>query len=113
MKNKKIFALFALALISLPVLVLADAYPITNPLNYNTIKELLVHIADGAMAVIGALSTVMLLFAGGLFLFSHGEPENITKAKKAVLYAIIGIVIVIARYAIVDLIMWITTGSPT
>ena len=112
-KNKKLFALAALALISLPVLAFADGNTLTlaNPLAYTTIKGLLSHVLEVVRDAIGAIATIMLIVAGMLFLSSGGNQERFEKAKKAFLYAIIGIVLVIISQALLDTVYWIAQGT--
>jgi riboflavin transporter FmnP len=84
----------------------ADSVTISNPLSgVNNFTDLLVKIADGAGTLIGILGTIMLIVAGILYLTSAGSPEKLGTAKKALIYAIAGMVIGAAAKAIVSVIM--------
>lgn len=75
---------------------------IPNPLKYNNFGQLLLDgIIPAVAGLIGALSVIMIIVAGILFLTSAGSPERIGTAKKALAYAIIGIVITLISGAIV------------
>lgn len=50
-----------------------------------------------------AIAPVMIIISGFYFLTAGGNPERIEKAKKAILYAVIGLIIVIAANGIVAL----------
>jgi len=86
--------------ILVPVATMAQV-TVKNPIGYNTFPELFKAIANGVIALIGGLATIMLIYTGILFLFSAGSPEKINKAKVALTYAIIGIAVAAAATAIV------------
>ena len=83
-----------------PTLILAQGsnpppidIKITNPLKGGTdsIPVLLEKIISEALLPIGAVVVVvMIIYAGFLFVTAKGKPEDITKAKDALLYAAIG-----------------------
>ncbi|MFA4881169.1 MAG: hypothetical protein WC650_06160 [Candidatus Doudnabacteria bacterium] len=75
-----------------------------NPLGVDTFGALLLKIADGVGTLIATLGTVMIIVAGILYLTSAGSPERMGTAKKALAYAVIGIVIGLAATAIVNII---------
>ncbi len=52
--------------------------------------------------IIGALSVLMIIIGGLLYVTSQGDASNITKAKNTLLYAIIGLVVAALAYAIVN-----------
>jgi len=84
---------------------LALGQGITNPIKYDDFGKLLTDgIIPAVSAIIGSLSVIMIIIAGILYLTSAGSPEKIGTAKKALTYAIIGIVIAIAASGIVDII---------
>ena len=97
-----------------PALVVATAPAIPNPLaqgGVNNFGDLLGKIATGVGTLIATLGTIMIIVAGILYLTSAGSPEKIGTAKKALTYAIAGIVIGIAASAIVAIIKDII-GAP-
>ena len=51
---------------------------------------------------LGGLSTLMFVYAGVLWLTAAGNEERITKAKKTMLYATIGLVVVLSSYAFIS-----------
>lgn len=52
--------------------------------------------------IIGAVSVVMIVIGGIRYVVSGGDQGAITSAKNTILYAIIGIVVTIGAYAIVN-----------
>lgn len=55
--------------------------------------------------VVGALSVIMIIVGGLLFVTSQGDSGGITRAKNTLLYAVIGLVVAILAYAIVNWIL--------
>jgi hypothetical protein len=51
--------------------------------------------------VSGSLAFAMILYGGFLWLTSGGAPETITKAKNIVIWAVLGLMVIFAAYAIV------------
>ena len=61
---------------------------------------------------VGALSVIMLIWGGIRYTTSAGDSNKVTAAKNTVLYAIVGLVIAILAYAIVNMdIGKFTSGS--
>ena len=76
---------------------------IINPLEaggVNNFDQLLTKIITGVAGIVASLSVIMIIIAGILYLTSAGSPERIGVAKKALIYAIVGIVIAIAAESI-------------
>lgn len=51
--------------------------------------------------LIGAISVVMIVFAGFQYATSGGDAGKVTSAKNTILYAVIGIVVALLAYAII------------
>ena len=61
---------------------------------------------------VGALSVIMLIWGGIRYTTSAGDSNKVTAAKNTVLYAIVGLVVAILAYAIVNMVIGkITSGS--
>ena len=62
--------------------------------------------------VIGAISVIMLIFGGIRYATSAGNSNNVTAAKNTIMYALIGLVIAVLAYAIVNFVLTsLSTGS--
>ena len=59
--------------------------------------------------LIGAISVVMLIYGGIRYTISQGDSTAVTNAKNTIMYAVIGIVVAILAYAIVNFV--VTTFS--
>jgi len=101
--NKKIISLLsAIGLLFSVNFASAQKISINNPLKHNSIGDLLLNgIIPAVAGIVGALSVIMIIVAGILYLTSAGSPEKMTKAKTALMYAIAGIVITMIAEAIV------------
>lgn len=58
--------------------------------------------------IIGIIAVIMLIFGGFQYLTSAGNQEKVKSAKNTILYAIIGLVIAIFAYAIIN---WVITQT--
>ena len=55
--------------------------------------------------LIGAVSVIMLIIGGLRYVLSNGDSGQITNAKNTILYAVIGIVVALLAYAIVNFVI--------
>ena len=58
------------------------------------------------LSIVGVLLLVNVIYAGFQWTISKGNPETIKKARNTIIYSIVGMIIVIAAYAIAQ---YITT----
>ena len=62
-------------------------------------------IVNVILFLIGAVSVIMLIIGGFRYIVSQGDSTKVTSAKNTILYAIIGLIIAILAYAIVNFVM--------
>ena len=64
---------------------------------------------------VGVLSVVMLVFGGFRYVLSGGKKESVTNAKNTILYAIVGLLVAVFAYAIINFILGaaLSGGSTT
>ncbi|MBP9827259.1 hypothetical protein KBC99_02145 [Candidatus Saccharibacteria bacterium] len=55
--------------------------------------------------IVGISSVIVIIVAGMLYVFSAGNPQSTSRAKDAILYAVIGVVVSILAYAIVNFVI--------
>jgi hypothetical protein len=60
---------------------------------------------------LGFIATIMIIYGGILYVTSAGNDENVGKAKKILLYAIVGIIVILLSFAIVNTVLTAGTGS--
>lgn len=74
---------------------------IDNPFKQDTIKGLIETIVNDILLPIGGVVAVlMIIYAGFLFVTARGNEAQITKAKDALLYAVIGAAILLGAWVI-------------
>lgn len=64
-----------------------------------------IKITNTALFLVGAISVVMLIYGGIRYTVSGGESGAVTNAKNTILYAIVGIVISVVAYAVVQFVI--------
>jgi hypothetical protein len=62
-------------------------------------------ITNVLLFIIGAISVIMLIIGGIRYVVSGGDSGAVTSAKNTILYAIIGIVVAILAYALVNFVI--------
>jgi hypothetical protein len=55
--------------------------------------------------IIGAVSVIMLIIGGIRYVVSGGESGAVTNAKNTILYAVVGIIVAIVAYALVNFVI--------
>lgn len=66
-----------------------------------TVGGILTQIIGWFLFVAGAIAVIYLILAGYQYITAAGDPEKATKAKNAIIYAVIGIVVIVLSYVIV------------
>lgn len=87
----------------LPIFAIAQV-TITNPIEYESLTELLDGIINFLLAIAAPIITIMVLYSAFLFMTSGGEKDKITKAKSTLTYVVIGVVVLLLSKAMVSLI---------
>jgi hypothetical protein len=55
--------------------------------------------------IVGAISVIMVVIGGLRYVVSGGNSGNITTAKNTILYAIVGLIIAIMAYAVINFVI--------
>lgn len=114
MKNiftKKTFRFLIIAfLITLPLLVpfVSDAATVElkNPLgDIKSPPQLFNNIINVVLGMVGILSVVMITYGGVTYLTSGGSEEKIRDAKAIITYSVIGLILVLCSWMIVNLVI--------
>jgi vacuolar-type H+-ATPase subunit I/STV1 len=63
------------------------------------------NIINAALFLIGAIAVLMLIYGGIRYTISGGDSKAVTDAKNTIMYAIVGIVVALMAYAIVNLVI--------
>ena len=96
MHDKNLPLMLWLAAFVMPLLASAADNVVKNPLGEGaTFSNLITRVADFALTIIGPLAAIMVLIAGAIYMTGGGNPEKIKTAHKILLWAVIGIAIVL------------------
>lgn len=68
-------------------------------------------IVNTALYIIGAISVLMLIYGGIRYTLSAGQTANVEAAKNTILYAIIGIIVAVLAFAIVNFVLGALIGN--
>lgn len=64
--------------------------------------------------LVGAISVIMIIIGGIRYVVSGGNSANVTAAKNTILYAVVGIIVAVLGYALVNFVIGsFTTGGST
>jgi hypothetical protein len=70
-------------------------------------------ITNVLLFVIGAISVIMLIIGGIRYVVSGGDSAAVTSAKNTILYAVVGIIVAILAYALVNFVIGSFSASST
>lgn len=62
-------------------------------------------ITNTLLFIIGALSVIMIVYGGLRFVLSQGEEKGVTSARNTIIYALIGLIVAILAYALVNFVL--------
>ncbi len=95
-------SIFILSVLYTPHTVFAQT--LTNPLKSNSIEEFLLKIIDILLIFALPLIILYIMYAGYLFVTAQGNPGKVTEARTALLWAVVGGVIVFGAKIIVTVV---------
>lgn len=70
-----------------------------------------VNLIKVAMSVLGLVAVVVIILGGIQFMTAGGDPGKVKKAKDTILYGVIGLVVAVLAYAIVNFIIASVNGA--
>lgn len=94
------FAFIALLLLSAPLQAKAQVV-LTNPLGTSDVRIIAANLIQGALGLSGTVALIMFIYGGIVWMTSAGNPEAITKGKKTLVWAILGIIVIMSAFVIV------------
>jgi Type IV secretion system pilin len=80
---------------------------ITNPLGGGpdqTITGVLTKIINWMLGLVGILALIALIIGGARMIIDFGNEDQVKKAKATILWAVIGLAVVILSYAIINIV---------
>jgi len=91
-----------------------DPYQCKKPVNSNSlickdrnenINSTITTVINIILYFLGAISVLVIIFAGILYVMSGGDANSVTKAKNTLLYAVVGLIVAMLAYAIVNFVL--------
>lgn len=70
-----------------------------------SIDQVIKNVTNVLLFLVGAVSVIMLVLGGFKYVASNGNADQIKSAKNTILYAVIGLVVAIIAYAVVDFVV--------
>ena len=85
---------------------------ISNPdiCSGDELSDIIKKIVNAVIFIIGIVAVVMIILGGVNYATSQGDPQKVKKGKDTILYGIIGLVIAILAYAIVNFVIGALAG---
>lgn len=62
-------------------------------------------VTNTILYIVGIISVIMLIYGGLRYIISGGDSKKVTDAKNTILYAVIGLIISILSFAIVNFVL--------
>lgn len=81
-----------------------DLGPLPNPTGVEDATKLQT-ISSVVFVTLGAISLLIITVAGFMYTISHGDPKIIEQSKNAILYAVIGLIVSLSAYGIINFVM--------
>ena len=70
-------------------------------------------IVNTALFLLGSIAVLMLIYGGIRYTISGGNEKSVTAAKNTILYAVVGIIIAVLAYAIVNFVITALLSTPS
>lgn len=103
---------FTLVALSVPT-VTAAAVKFPNPISgVKTAQDLYIMLIRANLQVVGVVSLLFFIWGGLRMITSAGNAEVLKKAKETILWSVIGMVLVLLSYTVVQFFFEIFTNTP-
>lgn len=121
--KKTLFVFSLFAVIILPFHVAKAAYGLEQTAGAAGLGEgsrypsdvptLIGNVIGTALSMIAVIFFLLMVYGGFLWMTAHGDSSQVDKAKDTIIAAVIGIIVVLASYAITNFVFKATGGSPS
>jgi small-conductance mechanosensitive channel len=111
------YSVFAAALATAPAIAGAQwgegrGNARSSELPSDSIYSIIMRTMNWLLAILGFIGIIGFVIAGILYLTAAGNEEQIEKAKSAMMYSILGIVVALIGFVIIKAVEgWLTAGS--
>lgn len=80
----------------------SDAAKVVNNDGNKTFQQTMAQVISTLLVVLGMIAVIMIIVGGIRYATANGDQSAIKSAKNTILYAVVGVVIAILAYAIVN-----------
>ncbi len=108
------FQIFSVALLTAPAVALAQwstGNYTGSGLAGTSVTQLIINAMNWLLYILGFAAIIGFVIAGILYLTAYGEQDQISKAKSAMLYSIVGILVALIGFIVVKAISGFLGGS--
>lgn len=77
----------------------------------NGLRETVVNVINVLLTFLGIIAVVLFIWAGFLMMTSGGNDEAVEKGKKTMIWAAIGIIVILFAYVIVNFVIGVGQGN--
>ena len=77
---------------------------VPNPTKGTNLGDILFDVINALLLFAGAVAVLFLIIGGFRYVVSTGNPEQVEAAKKTILYAILGLIIIFIAFVLVKLV---------
>lgn len=89
-------------------------YTLPNPFGSSTsVTDIVVNIINFAIGIIGIVALVMFIYGGFVILTAHGNADQMKKGAHTLVYAVIGMIVVLTSYSVLSYIFSQVYGFTT
>lgn len=68
-------------------------------------------VSNVLLFLVGAIAVVMIIYGGIRYVLSGGDSNNVSAAKNTILYALVGVIVAILAYSVVNFVIGSFTGT--
>ena len=101
---RKILPILSLLSLLLPMGAMAVVIEIQNPLTATSFEAIVANLIDFIFKIATVLAPLMIIIGAALFITSAGNLQQVDRAKKIIIYTVIGFAIVLLAKGILAMI---------
>ena len=75
------------------------------PTETKSLGSIIARVVNILLYIIGAAAVIMIIFGGFKYITSGGDSAGVTSAKNTILYAVIGLIVALLAFAIVNFVV--------
>ncbi len=111
-KKIKLVSLPLVVFILIPIVAFAAEQGIVNPLEVETLGALLGKVINWMLGLVGFIALIALITGGARMIMDFGDEEQVKKGKTTIMWAVIGLLVVLLSYAIINIVTGEILGAP-